>query len=87
MVGYPALNREKLKKEWDKEVRDVNEKRKRVNEPDLYQDTEYYNVLKDLELYSIGKIRTAADYYTLAEIDFKTPSCGDLKWCSNGELE
>eukprot|EP00980_Cylindrotheca_fusiformis_P026181 scaffold15497_cov117-Cylindrotheca_fusiformis.AAC.8 len=50
-------------------------------------DDKYYDVLQDLELYGLGHNRTAADYLSFAEIDFKTQTCGDLTWCTNEELE
>lgn len=87
LVGYPEFNTVKLAAESKREAADVEERRKDADDPSLYQESEYYDILKDLELYGLGSVRLVTDYYALAEIDYKSHTCGDLTWCSKGELE
>ena len=44
-------------------------------------------VLKDMEHYGLGTNRTRAAYLELTKINFKTNSCPDLPWCTQGKLE
>ena len=83
LVGYPMYTKTYVEKECQKEF----EKAQKFGVASLYQDQKFYSVLHDLDSYGLGTNRTLEDYLTFAEINYHTNKCGDLKWCSNGEVE
>ena len=60
---------------------------RKFDDKNIYEEDKYYSVLHNLDLYGLGTNRTLEDYLAFAEINYKTHKCGDLKWCSNGEVE
>jgi len=83
LVGYPMYTKSFVEKECQTELglaRKFPDRR-------LYQHDKFYSVLHNLDSYGLGTNRTLVDYLAFAEIDYKKHTCGDLKWCSNGELE
>lgn len=71
----------------EKECKQELETARKFDDESLYQADKYYSVLHNLDSYGLGTNRTLEAYLEFAEINYKTHTCGELKWCSNGKVE